>query len=120
MNDVDFVGAEQLLTDGKRSQSVGRDSATGIADHMAVADTEPESLLRVQACVHTGDDSSPVVEEKYKKGGGVNWLQQMKIVEALYESTLPILKVGVRVFNSVVLCGKARPMHIDTILLVIN
>src|SRR5258708_30296729 len=54
-----FAGAASYLTQPQRTEGVGGDTPTRVADDMGVACPEAEHGLDAQPGVHTGDDSDP-------------------------------------------------------------
>lgn len=63
VDDVDLVGAEELLRDGKGAQSIRGDTATGVANDMGITNAQANGLLRVQTSVHACHNSSPEERE---------------------------------------------------------
>jgi hypothetical protein len=67
----EFLGAEQMMGNDERAQSVFAGDATGVADDVGFADFEPEDLLDGEARVHAGQHRELTVGAQ---GGGA-WIE---------------------------------------------
>ena len=52
----DGLGAEHMRGDRQAAHDVGRDAPPGIADHVGIAEVQPEDREHVDTGVHAGDD----------------------------------------------------------------